>query len=49
MFVMCVLCSKDKRHSQNNQDKEVQVKYGEKKIPAGGMDVCLSVVLYVVM
>ena len=28
MFVLCVLYSKDKRHSQNNQDNEViQMKY----------------------
>ena len=35
MFVLCVLHSKDKedkRHSQDNQDKEgVQMKYREKK------------------
>jgi hypothetical protein len=40
MFVLCVLHSKDKRHNQDNQDKEVvQMKYREqKKITAGGMD-----------
>ena len=27
MFVLCVLYSKDKRHSQDNQDKEVWTKY----------------------
>ena len=33
MFVLCVLYSKDKRHSQNNQDEEVvQMKYREQKI-----------------
>jgi hypothetical protein len=32
MFVLCVLYSKDKRHSQDNQDKEVvQMKYREQK------------------
>jgi hypothetical protein len=37
--LLCVLYSKDKRHSQ---DKEVvQMKYTEKKNPAEGMDVCL--------
>ena len=37
---MFVLYSKDKRHSQDNQDKEVvQTKYRERKNPAGGMDV----------
>ena len=34
MFVLCVLYSKDKRHSQDNQDKEVvQMKYREQKNP----------------
>jgi hypothetical protein len=27
MFVLCVLYSKDKRQSQDNQDKEVRTKY----------------------
>ena len=31
MFVLCVLYSKDKRQSQDNQDKEVQIKYREKE------------------
>jgi hypothetical protein len=32
MFVLCVLYSKDKRHNQDNQNKEVvQMKYREKK------------------
>ena len=32
MFVLCVLHSKDKRQSQDNQDKEVvQLKYREQK------------------
>jgi hypothetical protein len=32
MFVLCVLYSKDKRHSQDNQGKEVvQMKYREQK------------------
>ena len=36
MFVLCVLHSKDKRQSQDNQDKVVQVKCREqKKIPSG--------------
>ena len=36
MFVLCVLYNKDKRQSQDNQDKAVQTKYRErtKKIPA---------------
>ena len=34
MFVLCVLHNKHKRHSQDNQDKEVvQMKYREHKIP----------------
>ena len=38
MFVLCVLHSKDKRHSQDNQDKEVvDMKYREQKQnPWGG-------------
>ena len=41
--LLCVLYSKDKRHSQDNQYKEVeQVKYREReKNPTGDMDVCL--------
>jgi hypothetical protein len=41
--LLCVLHSKDKRHSQDNQDKEVeQAKYRErKKNPTGDMDVFL--------
>ena len=32
MFVLCVLYSKDERHSQDNRDKEVlQMKYREQK------------------
>ena len=31
MFVLCVLYSKDKRQSQDNQNKEVQMKYIEQK------------------
>ena len=32
MFLLCVLYSKDKRHSQDNQDKVVvQMKYREQK------------------
>jgi hypothetical protein len=32
MFVLCVLYSKDKRQSQDNQDKEVvQIKYRERE------------------
>ena len=31
MFVLCELYSKDKRHSQDNQDKVVQMKYREQK------------------
>jgi hypothetical protein len=44
MFVLCVLHSKDKRHSPDNQDNVVvQMKYREqkKKNPTGGMDDCL--------
>ena len=33
MFVLCVLSNKDKRQSQDNQDKAVQTKYS--------VDVCL--------
>ena len=34
MFVLCVLYSKDRRQSQDEEDKEVQIKYREqKKIP----------------
>ena len=46
MFVLCALHSKDKRHSQDNQDKVVvQIKYREqtKKISRLGHG-CLSVV-----
>jgi hypothetical protein len=46
MLVLCVLYNKDKRQSQDNQDKAVQTKYRKsKKNPAGGMGVC---VVYVV-
>ena len=40
--LLCVFYSKDKRHSQDNQDKVVvQMKYREKKIPPGAwMSVC---------
>ena len=31
VFVLCVLYSKDKRQSQDSQDKEVQIKYREQK------------------
>ena len=31
MFVLCVSYSKDKRQSQDNQDKEVQIKHREQK------------------
>jgi hypothetical protein len=43
MFVLCVLYSKDKRQSQDNQDKDVQIKYKVflKENPSRGMDVCL--------
>ena len=44
MFVLCVLYSKDKRQSQDKQEKEVvQIKYRDrrKKIPPGAwMFVC---------
>ena len=40
MDVCVVLYSKDKRQRQDNQGKEVQIKYRE-KYPAVGMDVCL--------
>ena len=30
MFVLCVLYSKDKRQSQDNQDKAVQIKYRQR-------------------
>ena len=47
IFGLCVLYSKDKRHSQYNQNKEVQIKCRErtKKIPPGSMDVCVVCVL----
>ena len=35
MFVLCVLYTKDKRQSQDNQDKEVQIKVQRKKNPGG--------------
>ena len=44
MFVLCVLYSKDKRHSQDNQDKEVvQTVYREqnKKTAGGRVDFLL--------
>jgi hypothetical protein len=42
MFVLCVLHSKDKRHSQDNQDKEVvQMMYREQKDPGGGEILCI--------
>ena len=43
MFVLYVLYSKDKRQSQDNQDKELQMKCREKN-PAGGMDVCVVII-----
>ena len=36
MFVLCVLYSKDKRQSQDNQDKEVRISYRQKKNPGKG-------------
>ena len=37
MFVLCVLYSKDERQSQDNQNREVQMKYREQKeIKVGG-------------
>jgi hypothetical protein len=40
--VLCVLHTKEKRQSQDNQNiKVVQMKYRGKKNPAGGMDVCV--------
>jgi hypothetical protein len=44
MFVLCVVYSKDKRHSQHNQDKVVvQMKYREQN--KNGMDVCVVCVV----
>jgi hypothetical protein len=41
MVVLCVLYNKDKRQSQDKQDKAVQIKYRHrtKKNPAGGIDI----------
>ena len=40
MFVLCVLYSKDKRQSQDNQDKEVYINYREqKKFPFGVLEI----------
>jgi hypothetical protein len=40
MFVLCVLYSKDKRQSQDTEDKEIRIKYRERqrktKNPVGG-------------
>jgi hypothetical protein len=49
MFVLCVLYNKDKRQSQDIQDKEVRKKYKArtKKNPSGVMDVCRLWVLCV--
>jgi hypothetical protein len=45
MFVLfCTV--KDKRQSQDNQDKEVQIKYRDKKNPAVCMDVSLASVVF---
>jgi hypothetical protein len=47
MFVLCVLYSKDTRQSQDEEDKEVQIKYREqKKNPTWGLYVCILWVLY---
>jgi hypothetical protein len=45
MFVLCVLYSKDERHSQDSQDKEVvQMKYREQTLKSRQGHACLSVV-----
>jgi hypothetical protein len=37
LFVLCVLYSNDKRQSQDNQDKDVWIKYTKKKNPSVGI------------
>ena len=50
MFVFCVLYSKDKRHSRDNQDKVVvQMKYREKKFPMESLEFFSDLILPVAL
>jgi hypothetical protein len=49
MFVLCVFYSKDKRHIEDNQDKEVvQMKYREQKknFPLGSLKFLINLISF---